>query len=255
MFKVVLLEDDEWVIKGIQRSFQWNKFDMQIVKTFLDPFELIEYVKYHEIDVIFTDIKMPGMSGLDLIQKIRLEMGRYEIEFVIISAYDDYDYMRKAINYGVIDYCRKPIKTEHTDEILEKIMVKLSARQKNTEDATYYTQDFEDLIQYINRNYSKELRLKNLAKSFFFNQNYLGLLFKKNMGMTFSEYLQKIRMEHAKEMFETTSHSIADVAAEVGFNDYSYFHKIFTSYYGITPAEYKKKFTKLSKEEKHEKIN
>ena len=86
MYTVILLEDDEWMLKGIQASFNWKQYNMEVVKTFYDPCDLIEYIDKHDVDVIFTDIKMPKMSGLELVKKIKFEMGRENILFVIISA-------------------------------------------------------------------------------------------------------------------------------------------------------------------------
>lgn len=238
MYRVALLEDDEWVIKGIEASFNWQKYNMEVVGSFLDPMCLLDYLKKNDVDVIFTDINMPNMTGLELINEVKNGMGRDDILFVIISAYDDYEFMRKAISLGVCDYCKKPIEKEKTDETLESVtaaLKKLGKQPSQTEG-----RDFNTLIAYINENYDKNLHLDDLSRKFFFNPNYLCMLFRKRLDTTFIEYIKSVRMKKAKELFDNGNVTVSEVSSNVGYRDYSYFHKTFSAYFGITPAQYKK---------------
>ena len=238
MYRVALLEDDEWVIKGIEASFRWSEYDMEVVGSFLDPISLLDYLKTNDVDVVFTDINMPKMSGLELINEIKNVHGRDDILFVIISAYDDYEFMRKAISLGVCDYCKKPIEKEKTDETLERVLralKKLGKQPHRTE-----ARDFDTLIKYINENYDKNLHLDDLSRKFYFNPNYLCMLFRKRLDTTFIEYIKSVRMKKAKELFDNKNITVSEVSSSVGYRDYSYFHKTFSAYFGITPAQYKK---------------
>ena len=238
MYRVALLEDDEWVIKGIEASFRWSEYDMEVVGSFLDPISLLDYLKTNDVDVVFTDINMPKMSGLELINEVKNVHGRDDILFVIISAYDDYEFMRKAISLGVCDYCKKPIEKEKTDETLERVLralKKLGKQPHRTE-----ARDFDTLIKYINENYDKNLHLDDLSRKFYFNPNYLCMLFRKRLDTTFIEYIKSVRMKKAKELFDNKNITVSEVSSSVGYRDYSYFHKTFSAYFGITPAQYKK---------------
>lgn len=252
MYRVALLEDDEWVIKGIEASFNWKKYDMEVVSSFLDPVDLLEYLKTDDVDVIFTDINMPNMTGLELINEIKNGMGRDDILFVIISAYDDYEFMRKAISLGVTDYCKKPIEKEKTDETLAslaKALKKLGKQSKRAEN-----RDFDSLLSYINENYAQNLHLSDLSRKFYFNPNYLCMLFRRRLDTTFIEYIKSVRMKKAKELFDAGNVTVSEVSSSVGYRDYSYFHKTFSAYFGITPAQYKKNAAeKRKKDEKTDK--
>lgn len=242
MYRVALLKEDEREIKNIEAGFNWAKYGMEVIGGFCDPKEMLSYLKSHDVDVIFTDIDMPNMTGFELIEEIRTKMGRDDILFVIVSAYDDYKYMRKAIRLGAVDYCRMPIKNENTDEVLAGLSSALKKLGKATK--RIEGRDFESLIGYINENYSKNLHLDDLSRKFYFNPNYLCMLFRRKLGTTFSEYIKSVRMNRAKELFESRNITVSEVSGLVGYRDYSYFHKTFSAYFGITPAQYKKSVAK-----------
>ncbi len=245
MYRVALLEGDEREIKNIEASFNWAKYGMEVIGSFQDPKEMLSYLKINDVDVVFTDINMPNMTGFELIEEIKTKMSRDDILFVITSPNDDYEYMRKAIRLGAIDYCKVPIKNENTDEVLAGVLSalkKLGKAPKRIEG-----RDFESLIGYINENYSKNLHLEDLSRKFYFNPNYLCMLFRRRLDTTFSEYIKSVRMNKAKELFENGNITVSEVSGLVGYRDYSYFHKTFSAYFGITPAQYKKSVAKKVK--------
>jgi two-component system response regulator YesN len=95
------------------------------------------------------------------------------------------------------------------------------------------------VMAYIKTNYSGNISLKTLAAGFNVNANYLGRLFKEELGEFFSDYLNKIRIDKAKELLLTTNQSIREVSLRVGYTDPNYFYTLFKKYMGISPAEYR----------------
>jgi len=245
-YSVVIIEDEEWLLKGIEKSFNWDKYNFYVKKTFSNAVDFLKYIDEHSVDVVFTDIKMPNMDGLELISKVKLEMQKENVYFVIISAFDSYEYMRKAINLGVVDYLKKPIDRNETDALLEKIY-DLVSNNKNSEKHVIDNKDFQDLIYYINTHYMEKLTLNELSKQYYFNSNYLCLLFKKHLNTSFSNYIFEIRMEKAKELLLDYRYSVSDVAQKVGYSEYSYFNRSFKKYFGITPSAFKNAAKKNSK--------
>ena len=94
-------------------------------------------------------------------------------------------------------------------------------------------------IRYINANYAENIDLESLAQSVYVSSYYLSHLFRNEMGTTFSDYLTKIRLEHAKRCL-MEGLSVEKTAELVGYNDGNYFIKIFKKYIGVTPAKYRK---------------
>lgn len=92
----------------------------------------------------------------------------------------------------------------------------------------------------IQSEYKKPLTLKGMSELYFFNEKYLGQLFRSETGMTFHEYLNKTRIEKARDLIESSDLSILDIAYDCGFGSVSYFNRVFKSSFGITPMEYRR---------------
>ncbi|MCR5627593.1 MAG: PocR ligand-binding domain-containing protein [Lachnospiraceae bacterium] len=94
-------------------------------------------------------------------------------------------------------------------------------------------------FSYISDNYSKRLTLEEVAEVVHLNPSYFSTLFKKSSGSSFREYLNMVRIEASKHLLESTSYSLIDIAIAVGFEDQSYFTKVFKKYTGLTPKQYR----------------
>ncbi len=97
-----------------------------------------------------------------------------------------------------------------------------------------------DIKERIQSEYKKPLSLKEMSELYFFNEKYLGRLFMSETGMTFHEYLNKIRTERARALLETSDLPILDIAFDCGFGSVSYFNRVFKRTVGVTPSEYRK---------------
>lgn len=242
MYRVALLEKDERSLKNLDSSFEWSEYSMEVVGKFRDTKDLISYLKTNDVDVIFTETELSDMSGLDLVEEVKNRMGRSEILFVAVSENISYETMRRAMRLGVKDYCKKPLEPRRTDNVLP--MLSMELRKLGKDPRHTGGGDFDTLLSYINSNYDKALRLDDLSRKFYFNPNYLCMLFRRRMDTTFVEYVKSIRMNKAKELFDTKNLTVSEVSGMVGYRDYSYFHKTFSAYFGVTPAQYKKKVSK-----------
>jgi YesN/AraC family two-component response regulator len=98
--------------------------------------------------------------------------------------------------------------------------------------------NFIALLEYVNKNYDKELSLGDLADKFFLNMSYCSELFKKVTGYTFSDYVTKLRMETAVELMQSGKYTASIVCDMTGYNDYYYFSKIFKRFHGVTPSKF-----------------
>jgi two-component system, response regulator YesN len=99
----------------------------------------------------------------------------------------------------------------------------------------------EKSLIFINKNYKTNISLDAIASSVHLNSSYFSTLFKREMGISFSNYLNKIRIDKSKLMLKNTNYSILEIALEVGFEDQSYFTKVFKTLTNMTPKEYKQK--------------
>ena len=97
-------------------------------------------------------------------------------------------------------------------------------------------------INYINHNYTDNLKLETIAPLFGYNSAYLGKIFTKQVGESFNSYLDRVRIQHSKELLEKDQLKVYEIAERVGYKNVDYFHKKFKfkKYVGESPAEYRK---------------
>lgn len=128
MYDVVLVDDESMELKLLSKIVDWNAYQMRIALATDNPFEALEYITENSPSIVITDIKMPGMTGIELAERIRNFNSNIIILF--ISAFTDFEYVKKALRLEVSDYILKPITKEnieecceHTKEKLEKIFM------------------------------------------------------------------------------------------------------------------------------------
>ena len=94
---------------------------------------------------------------------------------------------------------------------------------------------------YVDRYFSQDISLSQLAKGYHYNEKYLGRLFKQQLGVSFRDYLNEKRLEYGKDLLARSGDSVLDIAARAGFNNVTYFNRLFRRRYGMTPTEFRRK--------------
>ncbi|MDF2921179.1 MAG: AraC family transcriptional regulator [Paenibacillaceae bacterium] len=126
MYKVMIVDDESWAIRGIRNAFDWNKYGFEIIGQFTSAYKAWDAIVAKKPDLVFTDIRMPEISGLDLMKMSRNH--GLDIEFVIVSGYAEFEYAQEALRYGALDYFLKPLDVELADPFLAKLAVHFSRR-------------------------------------------------------------------------------------------------------------------------------
>lgn len=101
MYKVVLVDDEQWTLRGIRETFRWEEYGFEVIKKTTRPVEALDFIIREKPDVVFTDIRMPKIFGIELMQKVR-EV-EYDTEFVVISGFGEFSYAQEAIRQGVVE--------------------------------------------------------------------------------------------------------------------------------------------------------
>lgn len=126
MIKVVIADDEIKVCQLISGLIDWKSVGMEIVGVAHNGIEALELIKNLQPDLMITDIRMPGLDGLELVE--RGKQLKKDIEFIIISGYSHFEYAQSAIKYGVCDYLLKPIKKSELLDTLNRIREKYRMR-------------------------------------------------------------------------------------------------------------------------------
>lgn len=116
MIQILLVDDEEYSLKSMKNLIPWNQWQCEIAAVADSAHRALEIIGEIPIDIVFTDIRMPGMDGLELIREIRKK--EKEISFVIISGYSEFEYACTAMQYGVKNYLLKPVGISEVEETL-----------------------------------------------------------------------------------------------------------------------------------------
>lgn len=354
MFKVMLVDDEPNIRRGLPYIINWEDYDFSITAVAKNGKDAIRKLESSYPDMIIADINMPVMDGLSLLRYIRERLNDSRMTFLILSGYDDFKYAKKAIQYNVQNYLLKPIDEEKLINILSDVKTRLTGgkyryfyekyvkeynncfveleefnslvnkiennkitdiKKTVAEIFTYfrnnlihpniikmyldnflinvskivnlrggeadnvlqqenilqidfgqvscrklektvvdfalksaaYVQELKEnsglinnVKQYIDKNYSKKIRLKDIAEKYHINAAYLGRLFKKETGFCYCDYLNKIRLQNAKRLLTRTDLHVYQIADRVGYKNSDYFIIKFKENENCTPLEYKK---------------
>lgn len=119
MYKLLIADDEKLIRESIVELIDWKALDIQITASCKNGMEALDAIMDTAPDIVMTDIRMPGLDGLDLIEKIRnLDS---HIQFIILTGYPEFEYARRAITYGVREYLLKPISEESIIEAVTRV--------------------------------------------------------------------------------------------------------------------------------------
>lgn len=120
MLRVLLVDDEPFILQGLEKLVDWKAEGYEVVATKANGKEALAYLREHQVELIIADIKMPIMTGLELLATIRNE-NISDAHFMILSGYSDFSYAQQAIQYNCIDYVLKPVEKDKLLEMLRKV--------------------------------------------------------------------------------------------------------------------------------------
>ena len=243
MYSILIVEDEPIIRRGIASLIDFESLGISTVQEVENGEQALEKIREEAPDILLTDINMPKMDGITLAQLTRTEYPQMRIIF--LTGYDYVDYLLSAVKIGVEDYILKPVTKSEIEALLVKVVAKLNEEKRqrellalaSEEDSFSGTQHFEKLI--LEQLSNPNLALGELAKQLGFSTNYLSLLIKKELGMSFQEYVTQQRIQRAKRLLLSTDMKIYEVALAVGIEDMNYFSYRFKSIVGVSPKSFR----------------
>lgn len=259
MYRVVIVEDSQLLRTGMIYTLDWQSMDCQVVGSAGDGLEGLELIERIKPDIIITDIRMPGLSGLEMVERARLDGSQASV--VIISGYDDFDYAKKALKLGAVEYLVKPLDDEDTYRAIRAACAKVDERRRLEglqrrldavedskvkvfkryldNDAGIKSEYTQQAIDYIAQHYAEDINVRSIAAALSISESHLSKVFKDTMQATIGEYLTHYRITEACKMLQDSKNKVYEVAVRCGYNDQRYFSVIFKRIMGITPNEFR----------------
>lgn len=137
MMKVLLVDDEQFIRQGLRQLADWENYGCQIIAEAENGMDAIRILEEQDIDLIFVDIKMPGMTGMELISYVQRNLYR-QVRFVILTGYAEFEYARKALQMNVIDYMLKPVQKEELIRTLKKANLDYQRQQQEQQEKYNY---------------------------------------------------------------------------------------------------------------------
>lgn len=230
----ILVADDERMIRqGLQALLTRHYRELTVVEA-TNGQECWDILNTEpQIQLAFVDIRMPKLDGLQVCEKIKT--AGLPVKVVIISGFRDFDYARQAFRYGVADYLLKPVNPADVLRLIQEIaqVPSLTAELIGKQERLL----IEQVRLWIHDHLHQDLTLLDLSLQFHYSVNYLSMLFKKEIGTGFQEYVLACRMQRAKHLLLDPALRISDIAQQVGYTNPKAFSIAFRKTYGIPPTE------------------
>lgn len=240
MYKVMLVDDEQWMLRTIEKIFHWEQYGFEVCFSMTDALLALETIKQNQIDVLLLDICMPELSGIEMLEKIR-EFNK-KVKIVILSGYSKFEFAQSAIKYDVFEYCLKPLSEDTAMEVITRLKEVLDQENGVFEEFSANNAienvRFHEMMKYINQHYREKLYLNELAEKFGINMTYCCLLFKKHFQCGFNTYITDFRMNQATFLLKESKMDINDIAEYLNY-DYVYFNKLFKKKFNKTPRQYR----------------
>ncbi len=262
MTKVLIVEDEPNLRREMALLTPWEEMDLILVGEAENGREGLEQIKKLEPHIVVTDIRMPVMDGLEMIAACKEHVPEIEPEWVILSGYTEFEYARKAMKLGVMEYLLKPVDSGELKEVLDKAKEKVQQKKRHNKLESLVNENGENsqalalfheysatsgstasyiarAVELIQARYIGGITIEETAEILGISTGYLSRLFHQETGYTFVDYLMYTRVKKAIELLKDPNVRIYEIADLVGYTDARYFSTVFKRVTGFTPKEFK----------------
>ena len=192
--------------------------------------------KIHEIELIILDYKMSGLSGIEVLEKIRQMDAKMGV--ILLTSFGSRETVIEALKGHADDFIDKPYSIEQMKKKIEGFF------EKRAEEEKYLRTNknsMQRILRLVERNYQKSPTLKEAAEKASLSPKYLSRKFKQETSHSFNDYKVKLKMEQARKLLQETTFGVAQIAYKVGYDNAESFMKMFKKTLDCTPTEYRRR--------------
>jgi YesN/AraC family two-component response regulator len=243
MYRLLIVDDEEDIRRGLAELFPWGEIGFEVAGTAENGRQAFELVAAGGVDAVFSDIRMPVLSGIELAKALS-EAG-LAVPVVFLSAFKDFAYARQALQYGVRDYVLKP--TDFTDirSVFSKLRRELDRGRpadggaQGADRAAGGDPVVSSIQRYVERDCA-HASLKGAARAVGMNPQYVSRLFHERSGENFHTFLARTRMEKAARLLRDGGHPAYEVSEMVGYSNQKNFTRAFKRHFGTAPLAFRR---------------
>lgn len=151
MYRMILADDELVILKSMSKILEWKQYDFEVCGVAENGEEVLEMIPALNPDLIITDVMMPRLNGIELAKQIRDNFSN--IEVVVLSGYDEFDYAQSAIRAGVVEYLTKPMKKEELIAALERVKNRLDRKKIMAENMEHLKKEVQRQIPIVKNQY------------------------------------------------------------------------------------------------------
>lgn len=247
MLKVLVVDDEQLVRKGIVLGVDWLALDCMVVAEASNGLEGLEAAKRYNPDLIITDIKMPKMDGIEMLSCLR-EVNK-DVRVIFLTAHNDFLYAQRAVKLSASDYLLKPFQDGELEKTVVNLYKKIVNDRKQIDtnikevgvmlkkgDKSKYVME---AIDYIANHYNdRKMSVDTIGESLGISGGHLSHIFKKETDYTIMPYITQYRIHAAMNLLCDCRYKVYEVAELVGYRDITYFSSMFKKMVGVSPSEY-----------------
>ncbi len=257
----ILIAEDELIERMMLKKTLSRRFgDCCEIHAAANGKETMEIFRRETVQIAILDIEMPGIKGIDVAEMIRRENESCCIIF--LTAYDKFEYARRAITLRAMEYLLKPYSERELLSVVEEALRRAEKEGAFGEERAWQTQETEEeelpggeqlpgeeqnrlsvmvsmVEEYLRENYWKDISMQDAARAVHYSDAYFCKMFKQQYGVNFTAYLTDFRIEEAKKMLRKPNVNIKEIGGRVGYEDPTYFTRVFRRVTGQTPTEYR----------------
>ena len=245
-YTVMIAEDEPLILDSLRRNIEQCGLGFTVVGTARNGAEILSLLERQVPHVLFTDIQMPELNGLHLLQ--RIEADYPDVQKIVVSGYDEFDYAREAFRARAQDYLLKPVLLDDIRRTLLKTRQVLDEKSSALNDArlarrkqSYPIADVVRILErHIKDHFAEETDLDLSMDRFPYSRAYISRVFSATVGFSPSKYRIHLRMNRARHLL--TGHpemTVTEIAASVGYENTGYFCRLFKSMYGQTARQFR----------------
>jgi two-component system response regulator YesN len=239
MYRLLIVDDEDDIRRGLAEFFPWAEIGFEVAGTAENGKLALEMVKAGGVDVVFSDIRMPVMSGIDLAKALS-EAG-LSVHVVFLSAYRDFSYARQALQYGVRDYVLKPTDYADIRSVFTKLKRELDQGADRAAGGSAAGADpvVTAIVRYVERDCA-HASLKGAARTVGMNAQYVSRIFHERTGVQFHTFLARTRMQRAARLLRDGGYRAYEVSELVGYSNQKNFTRAFKQHFGAAPLAYRR---------------